>query len=229
MLAIKPRRHGSVLLEYQTHSGIACHPSHVSLCHFTPGLSHVGHQSDVDVVRWHPNCQCLATAGSDRAVRLWDVASGACVRLMRGLRGAPTAMAMHPDGKHVSTRDGMGWLVLSCSCWNLAPVRMASCRAHLVHALMVDRCIGKKIMLRDCEYASLMWWLCCPKHTHTHTHTHNPTLCAPQVAVGDARGGIGVWDLGSARRVASFKAHLGPVWSLSYSKGLGALLASGGW
>jgi transcription initiation factor TFIID subunit 5 len=36
----------------------------------------VGHQGDVDVVRWHPNCQYLATGSCDRTVRLWDVASG---------------------------------------------------------------------------------------------------------------------------------------------------------
>ena len=61
-----------------------------------------GHQSDVDLVRWHPNCHYVATASSDRSVRLWDVASGACVRAMGGLRNsAPTSLAMSPDGKQV--------------------------------------------------------------------------------------------------------------------------------
>jgi transcription initiation factor TFIID subunit 5 len=35
-----------------------------------------GHQSDVDVVSWHPNSQYVATGSSDRTVRLWDVSSG---------------------------------------------------------------------------------------------------------------------------------------------------------
>ena len=37
-----------------------------------------------------------------------------------------------------------------------------------------------------------------------------------------------IWDLGSARKVALLTGHRGPVWSLSYSSGSGALLASGG-
>jgi transcription initiation factor TFIID subunit 5 len=60
-----------------------------------------GHQADVDVVRWHPNCHYVATASSDRSVRLWDVGTGACVRFLLGLRGAPTSMELSPDGRQV--------------------------------------------------------------------------------------------------------------------------------
>lgn len=45
-----------------------------------------GHQSDVEVVRWHPVCQYLATGSSDRSVRLWDMTSGQCVRIFVGHR-----------------------------------------------------------------------------------------------------------------------------------------------
>ena len=48
------------------------------------------------------------------------------------------------------------------------------------------------------------------------------------LAAGCSDGSIAVWDLGQARRVASFTEHRGPVWSLSFSGGSGnALLASG--
>lgn len=43
-----------------------------------------GHQGDVDVVRWHPNCQYVATGSSDHTVRLWDLRDGSCVRLLEG-------------------------------------------------------------------------------------------------------------------------------------------------
>ena len=48
-----------------------------------------------------------------------------------------------------------------------------------------------------------------------------------QVACGTDDGSIHVWDLGSARKVASLQGHVGPVWSLAYSHGAGAILASG--
>lgn len=43
-----------------------------------------GHKGDVDVVRWHPNCQYIATGSSDKTVRLWDVKAGGCVRVFEG-------------------------------------------------------------------------------------------------------------------------------------------------
>jgi len=55
----------------------------------------------VDLVRWHPNHHYVATASSDRTVRLWDVSSGACVRFLVGLKGAPTSLALSPDGRQV--------------------------------------------------------------------------------------------------------------------------------
>lgn len=44
----------------------------------------VGHQADVDVVRWHPNCHYVATGSSDCTVRLWDLRSGGCARILTG-------------------------------------------------------------------------------------------------------------------------------------------------
>jgi transcription initiation factor TFIID subunit 5 len=45
-------------------------------------------------VRWHPVCQYLATGSSDHSVRLWDVASGQCVRIFLGHR-APVRGPAH--------------------------------------------------------------------------------------------------------------------------------------
>ncbi|KAI3425901.1 hypothetical protein D9Q98_007874 [Chlorella vulgaris] len=108
----------------------------------------VGHTSDVDVVRWHPNCHYIATGSSDRTVRLWDVRSGSCCRLFVGHKDKISAMAFSPDGASMATAD--------------------------------------------------------------------------------ASGAVIVWDLATSKRLASTKEHRGPVWSLAYSQGEGALLASGG-
>lgn len=110
----------------------------------------VGHTSDVDVVRWHPGSHLVATGSSDCTVRIWDVRTGGCVRLLAGCHQAGvTALAFSPEGGEMMS--------------------------------------------------------------------------------GDAAGTVVSWDLASANKIVSHsKAHAGPVWSLAYSGGDGAIAVSGG-
>jgi WD40 repeat protein len=70
--------------------------------------AHAGHQSDVDVVAWHPNSHYLATGSSDRSLRLWEAASGACVRVLTAQTSCITSLAFSPDGSQLAagTEDG---------------------------------------------------------------------------------------------------------------------------
>ena len=67
-----------------------------------------GHQSDVDVLAWHPNSHYLTTGSADRTVRLWDVRDGQCCRLLSAQTGCITCLAFAPDGNTLAagTDDG---------------------------------------------------------------------------------------------------------------------------
>ena len=41
-----------------------------------------GHEQDVDVVKFHPNCNYIATGGSDKTIRLWSHSDAKMVSLV---------------------------------------------------------------------------------------------------------------------------------------------------
>lgn len=66
---------------------------------YTLRLHAAGHQSDVDVVQWHPNSHYIATGSSDRSIRLWDVRDSSTARVFVGHRSpvSPCPEAPLPD------------------------------------------------------------------------------------------------------------------------------------
>lgn len=52
--------------------------------HYQPLRMFSGHLADITCTRFHPNSNYVATGSSDRAIRLWDVLNGNCVRIFTG-------------------------------------------------------------------------------------------------------------------------------------------------
>lgn len=70
-------------------------------------------------VRWHVNCNYIATGSSDKTVRLWDVQTGECVRIFIGHRHMILSLAMSPDGRYMASGDEDGAIMM----WDLASGR----------------------------------------------------------------------------------------------------------
>lgn len=75
-----------------------------------------GHNADVEVVKWHPNCQILASGSSDHHIRLWDISSGACISVLSGHKAPITSLEFAPSGDLLASGDADGQIF----CWNLA-------------------------------------------------------------------------------------------------------------
>ena len=54
-------------------------------------------------VKFHPNCNYVATGSSDRSVRLWTLQDGKSVRLMHGHRGTIMSLAFSPNGNFLAS------------------------------------------------------------------------------------------------------------------------------
>jgi WD40 repeat protein len=67
-----------------------------------------GHPCGVDAVAFSADGQVLASAGADRAIRLWEAPTGKERALLQGHADAVWGIAFSPDGKTVASasRDG---------------------------------------------------------------------------------------------------------------------------
>jgi len=82
----------------------------------TPVRILTGHTSaSVHCVEWHPNCNYVLTGADDRTVRMWDVQSGRCMRLLNAGSSGIHALSVCPSGQYCAGSDALGTIHL----WDL--------------------------------------------------------------------------------------------------------------
>mmetsp|Transcript_22149 Transcript_22149/g.54200 ORF Transcript_22149/g.54200 Transcript_22149/m.54200 type:complete len:180 (+) Transcript_22149:1594-2133(+) len=74
-----------------------------------------GHKKDVACVRFHPNCNVLATGSDDRTLRIWDLRSGERARVFRGHGEGVRCIAIAPNGRVAASGGDDGKVFL----WDL--------------------------------------------------------------------------------------------------------------
>jgi WD40 repeat protein len=78
---------------------------------------YAGHEKDVDVVRFHPNCNYLATAGADKTIRLWSHADAKMViksQLSMRLKESVTSNdSLHYQDKSAASFCNQDFIMLS--------------------------------------------------------------------------------------------------------------------
>ena len=78
-----------------------------------------GHTDEVFAAAFHPDGTRLATAGRDRAVWLWDLATGQEVARLQGHTSYVWSLAFSPDGTTLASGSGD----FTVRLWDTAPLK----------------------------------------------------------------------------------------------------------
>ncbi len=166
-----------------------------------PSWSAEGHADSAAAAVFSPAGDVLATAGHDRAIKLWQASDGAPLRSIDAGPSQVTCLAFSPDGEHLvsgnyysmdgSRRGG------TISLWQVSDGSL----------VRIFETAGKHIGKVNCVAVS-------PDGT--------------QVASGGSDWIISIWDLGTGEKIREVEAHWGQVSALAYSAD-GSKLFTSGW
>ncbi|HWN96234.1 MAG TPA: hypothetical protein VNT99_14455, partial [Methylomirabilota bacterium] len=171
-----------------------------------------GHQSWVGCLKFLPDGKTLASASSDRTIRLWNFETRQLVRTLRG-QGQVWTIDISPDGRWLASGSKEGFVML----WDLTS---STNRPPEYRTLSVKRAA------RSWGYSPDGRWLAAINEGRLKLHdaatlqlVTEPALTLTNITgftfspdmrlllVTDARGGLGVWDMPDQRMITNFVAH----------------------
>jgi len=191
----------------------------------------VGHDQRVVSVAWSHDGRTLASGGWDHTARLWDVASGRELAVLKG-HGFREALEFTPDGATLAAGNMDGTIAL----WSVATHReLAALKADDPKAEVGAIAIspdGQRLAEGDSLWNVTLWDLAARRVLSSHKHLAgvNDLRFSPDgriLATGSWDRTVKLWDATTLRPIDSFQADANGVWCLAFSPD-GRTLATGG-
>jgi WD40 repeat protein len=199
-----------------------------------------GHNEEVFGVEAIPMGQRAVSVGRDRRLRLWDLESGACIRILQCQEDwLPSELSVSPDGRRAIT----GGFEQPILVWDLERgvcldrlagkgncVTSLSVAANGRQAVSCDLYAGRwgnhsdVLQVWDLESSSCIRSIV--EHSNS-IHVASMTSDGRRAVSGGSDGRVLVWDLETGQCLKAFEGHRGSVTSLSVtSSGQTAVSAS---
>nr|WP_224247481.1 TIR domain-containing protein [Hyalangium gracile] len=191
-----------------------------------------GHSSRVTACAWSPDGQRVLSGSDDRAMKVWDAASGECLLTLSGHGGPVNACAWSPDGQCVLS----GSSDRAMKVWDAAS---GECLLTLSgHGGEVNACAwspdGQRVLSGSDDGAMKVWDAASGECLLTLSgHGAWVDTCAwspdgQRVLSGAWDGAIKVWDAASGECLLTLSGHGGRVTACAWSPDSQRVL-SGAW
>lgn len=191
----------------------------------------LGHSHWVGALAFNPAGQLLASGGNDQTVRLWDVETGKCVKVLAQRGSYVHAVSFSADGRFLAFPD-----VDSCVCvWNVIEDGTAFClRGHSMFVTSIAfHPQGRWLVSSGFDGGVLVWDLADGESKQLGQFQGAIAWDAKfsndgqLVAVAGSEGLVRIWDWASGELLHELASGLGFVMALKFVPGSPLLAAAG--
>ena len=169
------------------------------------------HEGSVYVVAITPDGRQVVSGGRDHTLRVWDLASGECLRTLEGHKGSVQAVAISPDGRYVVS----GSWDKTLRVWDLASGKCVhTLEGHTGRVENVAISPDGRQVVSGCFDKTLRVWNLasgeCLRTLEGHTHYVYAVAITPDgryVVSGSEDNTLRVWNLASGECLRILEEH----------------------